>query len=57
MRRGKVSYQNVAVSDTVRLEGIKGRKVDMELAIRPEDAGEMYQKFAVRFAQNEKYQT
>lgn len=57
MRWGKVSYQNVAVSDTVRLEGIKGRKVDMELAIRPEDAGEMYQKFAVRFAQNEKYQT
>lgn len=57
MRRGKVSYQNVAVSDTVRLEGIKGRKVDMELAIRSEDAGEMYQKFAVRFAQNEKYQT
>lgn len=57
MRRGKVVYQNVAVSDTVRLEGIKGRKVDMELVIRPEDIGEMYQKFAVRFAQNEKYQT
>ena len=57
MRRGKVAYQNVAVSDTVRLEGIKGRKVDMELVIRPEDAGELYRKFAVRFAQNEKYQT
>ena len=44
MRRGKVAYQNVAVSDTVRLEGIKGRKVDMELVIRPEDAGELYRK-------------
>lgn len=57
LRQNKVSCQEVLVSDTVRLEGIKGRKVDMELTIRPCDGEAMYQKFAVRFAQNEKYQT
>ncbi len=57
LRQNKVSCQDVLVSDTVRLEGIKGRKVDMELTIRPCDGEAMYQKFAVRFAQNEKYQT
>lgn len=56
MRRNEVSYQDVPVSGTVRLDGIRGRKVDMELTIRP-GGGELYQKFAVRFAQNEKYQT
>lgn len=29
----------------------------MELTIRPSDEENIYQKFAVRFAQNEKYQT
>ena len=29
----------------------------MELTIRPEDMSKMYQKFAVRFAQNEQYRT
>lgn len=56
MRRNEVSYQDVPVSGTVMLDGIRGRKVDMEITIRP-GGGEMYQKFAVRFARNEKYQT
>ena len=57
MRRNRVSYENVTVSGTVRLEGIRGRKVDMELTIRPEDGCDLYRKFAVRFAQNEQYHT
>ena len=57
LRGEEVRYQDVAFSDTIRLDGVKGRKVDMELDIRPQDAGEMYRKFAVRFAQNDKYQT
>ena len=31
--------------------------MDMELTLRPADEQKLYQKFAVRFAQNEEYQT
>ena len=41
----------------MKLEGIKGRKVDMELTLRPGDEQNLYQKFAVRFAQNDEYHT
>ena len=57
MRSGKVEYKSVLVSGTVNLEGIKGRKVDIELSIRPGDEQNLYQKFAIRFAQNAQYQT
>ncbi len=57
MRHNKTAYTNVTVTDTVCLDGIKGRKIDMELTIRPADAENPYQKFAVRFAQNERYHT
>ena len=39
------------------MEGLKGRRVDMELNIRPADGEELYQKFAVRFAQDDRYWT
>ena len=57
MRHNKVEYKGVTVTDTVWLEGIKGRIIDMELTIRPGDPQELYQKFAVWFAQNERYHT
>jgi beta-fructofuranosidase len=57
MRRDRVSYEQVAVNGTVSLDGVRGRMVDMELLIRPKEGAELYQKFAVRFAQNEDYQT
>lgn len=57
MRRGKVQYTGVAVIDQVWLDEIKGRQIDLELTIRPGDPGELYQKFAVRLAQNERYHT
>lgn len=54
----KVTYENVAFeNDTIRLDGVTGRKIDMELSIRPGDERDVYRKFAVRFAQNEQYQT
>lgn len=54
----KIHYENVSVEDgVVSLEGVKGRRVDLELELAPGDAEYIYQKFAVRFAQNEKYQT
>lgn len=58
MRRNKVEYQNVAISDSaIHLEGVEGRKIDLELNIRPGDTQDIFRKFAVRFAQNEKYHT
>ena len=39
------------------LDGVQGRRIDMELVIRPEKDQDIFQKFAVRFAQNEQYHT
>ncbi len=57
LRSGRVEYRNVPVCGNISLEGIKGRKADMELSLRPKEEGDIYQKFAVRFAQDENYQT
>ncbi len=58
MRANEVSYQNISIEDTtITLEGVKGRTVDMEVVIRPGDAENIFKKFAIRFAQNDKFQT
>ena len=57
MRANKISYRNVTFSDVITLDGIDGRKIDMELSVRPGDPDAMYQKFSVRFAQDHQYQT
>ncbi|MDE6204066.1 MAG: glycoside hydrolase family 32 protein [Lachnospiraceae bacterium] len=57
MRCNKTEHMDVSFSGTITLDGVKGRRVDMELVLRPGDEEELYQKFAVRFAQNEPYQT
>ena len=57
MRRDRVEYRDVTVEDVIRLDGIRGREIDMELEIAPAEGGELYRKFAVRFAQNETYRT
>ena len=57
LRCNQVIYQDVSVCGTISLEGIRGRMVDMELTISPEEGQEIYRKFAVRFAQNEQFQT
>ena len=57
LRCGKVRYENVSFADTsIQLEGVEGRKADIELSIRPKE-GEMYRKFAMRFAQDGIHQT
>ncbi len=56
-RSNKAAYRNVTFSDTMELENIRGRRVDIELTIRPGDADNLYHKFALRFAQNDKFQT
>lgn len=57
MRCNKVVHENISFSGTINLDGIQGRRIDMELRLRPGDKKWLYQKFAVRFAQNSQYQT
>ena len=58
MRKNKVVHSNVILENgTIHLEGVRGRRIDMELSIRPGDPDSIYRKFAVRFAQNEEYLT
>lgn len=57
MRSNKVVYKSLTFSGIICPEGIRGRRVDMEVVIRPEEGCDMYRKFAIRFAQNEMYQT
>ncbi len=57
LRGAGVSYKQVPVTGTVHLEGIKGRRIDLELLIRPGEGERLYRKFAVRFAQDETYYT
>lgn len=57
LRSNKVEYQDIVFSDTIQLDGIEGRRIDMEIELSPGDEQKIYEKFAVRFAQNEKYHT
>ena len=57
MRQNKVEYKNVTVSGVTKLDGIKGRKIDMELTIHRKEGEELYQKFMLRFAQDDTYYT
>ena len=56
-REGYVSHKDVRFSDgEISLPGVKGRCVDMTLTIKPAE-DKVYQKFALRFAENAKYHT
>jgi len=57
MRSGEIVHKNVSFTGTIRLDGVEGRRIDMELNLRPAKEGEVYRKFAVRFAQNDRYYT
>ena len=57
LRCNRAAYKNVVFHETTVLPGIKGRRIDMELSLAPGDAERMYEKFAVRFAQNDRYYT
>lgn len=52
-RSNRVAYENIRVQGETRLEGIEGRIADIEITIRHANEGAPFQKFAVRFAQNE----
>ena len=56
LRGEAVRHEHVLIEDSeIRLPGIHGRTVDLELEIEPE--GPLFNRFAIRFAQNELYHT
>ena len=54
-RSRMVEYKDVQVSDEMTLEGIEGRKLELDIHVRPADPENPYRKFIFRFAKNEKY--
>lgn len=57
LRGEKIEYRQVSFTDVLRLDGVKGRCVDMEVTVRPANPDNIYQKFAIYLAQNEDYRT
>ncbi len=57
LHQNEVRYTDVTFTDTLQLSGIRGRKIDMTLSLRPVDDSNVYQKFALRFAQDGNYHT
>lgn len=55
--KNKVVHREVRFQGAMELEGVAGRRIDMEMKIRPGDETAVYKKFAVYFAKNENYHT
>ncbi len=56
MRGAKLSYEDVKASGRKRLDGVKGRMIDLEVTVRPGNNG-MDRHFALRFAEDENFYT
>ena len=57
LRGEMVEYRDVEIENgAVTLPGVEGRTVDLEIEIEPAE-GELFNRFAVRFAQDETYHT
>ena len=54
-RSARVSCHDVLLDGEKTLEGIAGRVVELDIHLRPADPDRLYQKFVMKFAQNEKY--
>ncbi len=54
-RKEQVSYENELVDGQLRLEGINGRHIDLEVEVSAADAAEVYRSFELRFAENERH--
>ena len=53
----KAEYTDVAISDeTITLEGVRGREVDMTVRVRPGEVNPM-EEFRIAWAKDEKYET
>ncbi len=54
-RSRKVVYQDVKFTGDLTLDGIEGRKLELDIRLRAADPEKPYHKFILRFAQNEKF--
>ena len=54
-RSREAAYRDVLLDGEKTLEGIEGRVVELDIRLRPADAGKPYTKFTMNFAQNAKY--
>ena len=52
-----INGKNISVEDETVLYGIEGRCVELFITVRPKDPEKLFQKFSLRFAQNEKYRS
>jgi beta-fructofuranosidase len=59
MYQDTVIYKDVVIGtgESVALEGVRGRCVDMTIHVRPADPGHVFHRFSVRFAQKDRLRT
>ena len=57
LRHDPVIINDMRISGEKWIDGIEGRTVDMTLTIRPADPQNVYHKFTVRFARNDRFWT
>lgn len=55
LKGAKTSYQKVEVKGEVTLEGLSGRTTDMEVTVRAKEGEDLYTKFSIHFAQNDRH--
>lgn len=53
LRSNEVQYENITFEGTIQLDGISGRRIDMELNLHMGEGEKTLRKFAVRFAQDD----
>lgn len=57
LRSNEVVYENVVVQDALKLDGVCGRRIDMEVEIFSANEQQLYKNFKIHVAENEKYYT
>lgn len=57
LRKNKVEYHDVKINGELRLDNVCGRQVDMTITVRPVEGEDIYDKFAIWFAENEDFHT
>ena len=54
-RCNAVAYHDVPFEGELSLPGVEGRVVDLEVSVRPANGRDVYQEFAIWFAQNDRF--
>ena len=57
LRKNRIAYDHVVVSDEVTLGGVSGRMADIEITLTPADKKYLYRRFDLFVAQDDVYRT